>query len=65
MMTGSMPNLKGLETLLLLLDDNRHIDVGITFLESNDVLVAQADTTLAGTAWDTFLIVCAAVDAYS
>ena len=45
------------------LDGDGHADVGEVFLEGDDVLVAEADTALAGASGDSVLVVGAAVDA--
>ncbi len=51
--------------LVLALDGDGHADVGEVLFQRNDVLVEQADATLAGAAGDGVLVVGAAVDAYA
>ena len=53
----------GIEALCLRLDDDGHAHVGVVLLEGDDVLVAQADAALTGTARHRALVVGAAVDA--
>lgn len=60
---ASDPGFPGQGGLVLALDGDGHADVGEVLFQRNDVLVEQADATLAGAAGNGVLVVGAAVDA--